>query len=160
MAILNQSSSAEPVPASTYMRSWQHTGLRMLRAQERVMQGIAKAAKLELKYGQDLVGSRLSLLELNATNTDARTGMAMREVEILMTMMRDVTEELNHSFADAAKLLTEGMEDTMRESEDALEEGFKKARDMARESTETGAGMAREGISRIQDVMPESDEKI
>jgi len=160
MAIFDQNLSPQPIPAGGYMRSWQKTGLRMLRAQERVMQGIAKAAKLEIKYGQDLVGSRMSLLDWNGTNTDARAGMAVREVESLMNMMRDVTEELNHSFADAAKLLTEGMEDTMRESEDALAEGFQQARDMARKSVDKGAEMSREGISRIQDVMPDDNAKI
>src|ERR1700756_208552 len=43
----------------TFVRNWQMTGLRVLRAQERMLHGMMSAARLEMQFGQDLIMNRM-----------------------------------------------------------------------------------------------------
>jgi len=90
------------------VRDWQLGAMRMLRAQERMMQGMMTAAKLEVRYSQELMASRMGMLDWESAKRGESSEHVTREFEKLSEMMREVMEELKGSFAEASKLLREG----------------------------------------------------
>ncbi|HQT46221.1 MAG: hypothetical protein B7X08_06785 [Acidocella sp. 20-63-7] len=90
------------------MTSWQQAGLRALRAQERVLHGMLNAARLEIQFGQDLMINRMTQLQMGAGKAQPSAPLGTQEVERLLTMVREVSEELSNSFSEATRLLAEG----------------------------------------------------
>jgi hypothetical protein len=113
--------NAAPLSPDVFLRGWQQAGSRMLRAQERLLHGVASAAKLEMRFGQELMESRLALLKWAETDSQTNAARTAQEVEKLMVMMHGVTKELRTGFADAAKLLAELPAEAPPESAPAVE---------------------------------------
>ncbi len=90
------------------MRDWQQSATRLLRAQERILRGIAGAARLEISYGQEVLNTRLALLHSDAAKPAAAGTQVSAEVEKLVALMHEVSDELRTSFSEAMQLLREG----------------------------------------------------
>jgi hypothetical protein len=132
MAQLNQ----ETFPAlnpEILMRNWQQSGMRMLRAQERMLTGIVNATRLEIQFGQDMLSRRAGLLKRDTTNPTQNTDYAVEEMKHFFTVFREVSEELQRGFADATKLLAEGAEPAIQE---VVHKGLKMQEDFAHKSTD------------------------
>jgi ElaB/YqjD/DUF883 family membrane-anchored ribosome-binding protein len=99
----------------TLVRNWQITGLRVLRAQERMLDGMMSATRLEMQFGQDLIMNRM-----------ARDRM--------ITMIREVTDELSSGFKEATQLLTETADEVIQDTAKAV----KATTDRAAEATQEG----------------------
>jgi hypothetical protein len=113
--------------SGTLMRVWQHNATRMLRANERLMNGVMSTAKLQIELGQEVLQHRLDRMNAVTQTPAPEAGKSMieqqtKELERLMHAMREMAEEMRTSFAEAAKLLFEDVEDdaaALRESADA-----------------------------------------
>jgi hypothetical protein len=90
------------------MRDWQQNATRLLRAQERILRGIAGAAQLEISYGQEVLSTRLALLHGDAPKPAAAGTQVSAEMEKLVALMKEVSDELRTSFTEAMQLLREG----------------------------------------------------
>jgi hypothetical protein len=99
----------------TFVRNWQMTGLRVLRAQERMLHGMMSAARLEMQFGQDLIMNRM--VRFNARGEEGGRGDgAFQELDRLITMIREVTEELRSGFNEATQLLTETADEAIQDT--------------------------------------------
>ena len=134
MENLNRSASLGPDKAplplgpAAFMHNFQHTGLQVLRAQERMMHGMVNAAKLEMKFAQELMTNRLALMKWDAASQQPSPQYATGEFERAIGMIREVAAELHNGFSEATQLLAEGKEPPLREA----------VRDAAQTSTQTG----------------------
>ncbi len=90
----------------TFVQNWQTTGVRMLRAQERMLHGMMSVARLEMQFGQELMNHMLRF-NTRSENGATRAGGAFQEFDRMITMMREVSEELRTGFSEATQLLTE-----------------------------------------------------
>jgi gas vesicle protein len=122
----------------TFVRNWQMTGLRVLRAQERMLHGMMSAARLEMQFGQDLLMNRMARFTPRSEN-GARTDGAFQEFDRMIAMMREVTEELRSGFSEATQLLTETADEAFRDT-------TKKAGQAAQALTDRGAEAVHESL--------------
>jgi hypothetical protein len=95
--------------AEKFMRDWQLNAMRVLRAQERMMQGMMAAARLEVRFGQELVSSRMGMLSFDNAERGETGNLAMQEYGKLTALLKEVNEELRGSFDEAVKLMREGV---------------------------------------------------
>lgn len=102
------SKAAVGFDAEKAARNWQLGATRALRAQERLVQGLVSALRLEFRFGQELLANRVSLLTLENAGTKNVGDYASGEFEKLTVLVKDLTEELQGSFTEALKLLQEG----------------------------------------------------
>jgi len=107
---------------AAFMVHWQKAGLQLMRAQERVLHGMLSAARAEVQFGHDLLIERMTSLNA-AAHGETQTGVP--EVERLLTMVREVTEELNTGFSEAAKMVAEGLSFALEEEMEETEAGAK-----------------------------------
>lgn len=117
------------------LRVWQNNAARMLRANERLMNGIMSTAKLQMELGQEVLQHRLDRMNTVAQTPAPEAGHSMieqqtREIERLMTVMREMAEEMRTSFADAAKLLFEDVEDDAAALRNSAEATTRQAQDI------------------------------
>src|ERR1700710_1459245 len=92
------------------LRNWQGSTERIMRANERLMQGFMSAAKMEMEFGQEMLQQRMAAMqEYFAQPAAGKLPKApdAAEIQRLMTMMRAVSEEMHESFNAAGKLLLE-----------------------------------------------------
>lgn len=94
---------------------------KALRAQERLLQGVAAAAALEWRYGQDFAARRLAFLKWDS-EVPAPSQRTLEEVEKFITLSREVAEELRGSITEAAKLLSDAPVEASPASPDETEE--------------------------------------
>lgn len=134
--------------------NFQQTGLRMLRAQERVLHGMANAARLEMKYGQDLLSSRLSLLDWH-NHSQPPAEHAAADFELTMTMLREVTEELRSGFTEAAKLLTEDAAPAVQEAVEKVNEALAESADQVKETAQAASAAVKKAAAKAKDADPE-----
>ncbi len=78
----------------------------MLRAQECMLHGIMSATRLEMQFCQDLIINRMARFNARSENSTRGDG-AFQEFDRMITMMREVSEELHAGFSEATHLLTE-----------------------------------------------------
>ena len=122
----------------TFVRNWQMTGLRVLRAQERMLHGMMSAARLEIQFGQDLLKNRMARFTPRSENR-ARTDGGFQEFDRMISMMRKVTEELRSGFSEATQLLTDTADEALRET-------TKKAGQTAQALADRGAEAVHESL--------------
>ena len=103
-AVQERTRAALAMMPETFVRNWQLTGLRVLRAQERMLHGMMSAARLEMQFGQDLLMNRMARFNASGDNGGRNEG-AFQEFDRMITMMREVTEELRTGFSEATQLL-------------------------------------------------------
>jgi hypothetical protein len=119
-ATQDRARAAMAVMPETFVRNWQITGLRVLRAQERMLHGMMSAARLEMQFGQDLLMSRMA--RLNARSEDGgHSDGAFQEFDRMITMMREVTEELRSGFNEATQMLTETADEATQKTGEAIQ---------------------------------------
>jgi len=166
MENLTQNSSS-PLNPENFMRNWQQTGMRILRAQERMLQGVTTAAKLEMRYSQEVMESRLSLLKWSETDMQDRTSYAKNEVDKLVTLMRDVTEELRTGFTEATRLLADATEEAVEHVKETAHAGAEEASSMmhqqaeaAQHYTQTAVEAARQTTARTQRNLAKASEVV
>jgi hypothetical protein len=92
------------------MGDWRERTLCMLRAQERMMQGMAAAARLELRFGQECWASRLGLLTGSWTEPGHASQQLADEMDRFITVLREMNDEMKACYAEAGKLLTSAAE--------------------------------------------------
>jgi hypothetical protein len=118
----------------TFVRNWQMTGLRVLRAQERMLYGMMSAARLEMQFGQDLIMNRMA--HFNARkDEEGRSEGAFQELDRLITMIREVTEELRSGFNEATQLLTETADEVIQDTTTKLGTATRAATDGVADAT-------------------------
>jgi hypothetical protein len=100
-----QDGASSGLHPETMLRNWQLTGIRIVRAQERMLHGMMRAAQLEMQFGQEFFAGRMALLG-NAGSHET-PDRATQELERMMAMLREVNEELRSGFVEATQLLTE-----------------------------------------------------
>src|ERR1700722_12234850 len=125
--------AALAIMPETFVRNWQLTGLRVLRAQERILHGMMSAARLEMQFGQDLLMNRVARLNARGEEGAHRDG-AFQEFDRMVTMMREVTEELRTGFNEATQLLTDAADETIQKTGAAVQATTNKAAEAAHES--------------------------
>jgi hypothetical protein len=138
----------------TFVRNWQMTGLRMLRAQERMLHGMMSAARLEMQFGQDLIMNRMARFNTRSENAPRGDG-AFQELDRMITMMREVTEELRTGFSEATQLLTEdadeSVQDSVKKASAATQSLADRTTDAAYESVQSGAKLAKRMTDTAED---------
>jgi hypothetical protein len=139
-----QAKMAQPLSPETFLRNWQEAGARMLRAQERMLHGMMSAARLELQFGQDFLSHRLETLQ--AGSASVRTDQAMKEIDRVTTLLREVNEELRTGFAEATKLLTEGtpMEEAGQHVTEAVDRASRRTEELVDDGLHKGAEAAKQ----------------
>lgn len=104
-----------------FMRYWQHSAVRMARANERIFHGMVAAVRREMELGQVLMQINLSALQptqlmVNANEVDSgKPARNMREIERVVTGLGEVSEEIWTSFGEAARLLFHDEEISFRD---------------------------------------------
>jgi len=140
-----------------FIQHFQKNTLRVLRAQERMMHGLVKAAQLEMRFGQELLHSRLELLGGKSMEARPATEHATGEIERILTMMREVTEELRSGFTDAARLLSEKADaqtkDAVESFAETLEDSVHDAEDVIQRGADAGAGFARRAAEQTDEAV-------
>ena len=124
------------ITPETFVRNWQLTGLKVLRAQERMLHGMMSAARLEMQFGQDLLTNRMARFNSRHEN-GARADGAFQEFDRMITMMREVTEELRNGFTEATQLLTETAEESLRDAQKAVQTVADKSAEAAHDSLQS-----------------------
>ena len=149
--------TSSPLNPETFMRNWQQTGMRILRAQERMLQGVTTAAKLEMRYSQEVMESRLSLLKWSETDMQDRSSYARQEVDKLVTLLRDVSEELRTGFSEATRLLANAAEEAVTHAKEAAHASAEEASSLMHQQAEaaqhysqTAVEAARQTTARTQ----------
>ncbi len=139
-----QTKSGRPLSPEAFLRNWQEAGARVLRAQERMLHGMMSAARLELQFGQDFLSHRLETLQ--AGSASGRTEQAMKEIDRVTTLLREVNEELRTGFSEATKLLTEGtpMEEAAQHVTEAVDQASRRTEDMVDDGLHKGAELAKQ----------------
>lgn len=127
-----------------FVKNWQQNTVRVLRAQERLMQGVAAAARVELRYGQELIANRLNFLKWDRTELPHAGDHAAQEVEKFAAVIREVTEELRNGLTEATKLLSEGAPENRREAVSH------KAEDVSRKVEEVEENAARKTTAPLK----------
>ncbi len=130
--------AALAIMPETFVRNWQMTGLKVLRAQERMLHGMMSAARLEMQFGQDLIMNRMARFNARGENGPRADG-AFQELDRMITLMREVTEELRSGFNEATQLLTET-------ADEAFKETVKSAGAAAHAATDKAAETAHESL--------------
>jgi hypothetical protein len=123
--------------SGTMMRVWQHNATRMLRANERLMHGIMSAAKLQIELGQEVLQHRLDRMQAGAPESAGHSMIEQqtKEMERLMAAMREISEEMRISFAEAAKLLFEDIEEDAKALRDSSAATVAQAQEIVRTAT-------------------------
>jgi ElaB/YqjD/DUF883 family membrane-anchored ribosome-binding protein len=120
----------------TFVRNWQITGLRVLRAQERMLHGMMSAARLEMQFGQDVIMNRMA--RFNGRSEDRTRGESgFQELDRLITMIREVTEELRSGFNEATQLLTDTADEVIEDTTKAAQATTDKAAEATQESLQS-----------------------
>lgn len=144
------------------MRNWQSRTIRVLRAQERLSQGMLAAARAELRFGQEFLTSRLGLLRWDAAEPGHMSEQAQRDLENLVSVMREVSEEIRSGFSEAAEMLR-GEPGAAAEEETgtagdvaARQEPEVSAKEAAEKAGERTAKMAEEAADRVEEAPREA----
>ena len=138
--------AALAIMPETFVRNWQMTGLRVLRAQERMLHGMMSAARLEMQFGQDLIMNRMARFS-SRPETGARADGAFQELDRMITLMREVTEELRSGFNEATQLLTETAEESIRDTtKKPCRRSTEKATEAAHESLQSSGKFTKKVI--------------
>ncbi|MBB5372377.1 hypothetical protein [Acidocella aromatica] len=87
------------------MDGWRERTVRVLRAQERMMQGMAATARLELRFGQECIFNRLGLFNGGWAEPGNASQQWAEEMGKFIDVIHEINEELRASFTDAGKLL-------------------------------------------------------
>jgi hypothetical protein len=87
------------------MDGWRNRTVRVLHAQERMMQGVAAAAQLELRFSQECIFSRLGLFNGSWVEPGNTSQQWAEEMNKFVAVIHEINEELRASFTDAGKLL-------------------------------------------------------
>jgi membrane carboxypeptidase/penicillin-binding protein PbpC len=131
-----------------YMRNLQRTSARMLRAQERVMQGLMQAGQLQMKFSQEFWASRGA-----ADRTDMRqdaSHVAVAETERVLSHLRDITATVQSGFKSALETLMDSAETTAQDAHDTSLTAAHAGIDAANQTVNrTGAAM-RQGAEEIK----------
>jgi len=90
------------------MEDWRQRTLCVLRAQERVMQGMAAAARLELRFGQECMASRFGLFTGSWAEPGHASQQLSEDMDKLVAVISEINDELKTTFLEAGKLLTNG----------------------------------------------------
>lgn len=96
-------------PANTF-DNWGHQSERMMRVQQRMLDGMMNIVKLEVQFGQDFVASRLALLTSGSETRPPTTGFVMEELDRSLTAMRKIGQEVQLTMSETAKILGEVLE--------------------------------------------------
>jgi ElaB/YqjD/DUF883 family membrane-anchored ribosome-binding protein len=126
------------------------TGLRVLRAQERMLHGMMSAARLEMQFGQDLIMNRMARFGSRPEN-GARADGAFQELDRMITMMREVTEELRSGFNEATQLLTDTAEEALRDTTKKAQAATEKAVEAAHESLQSSGKFTKKIVESAAD---------
>jgi|GEM_PF-3920367 methyl-accepting chemotaxis protein len=146
-----------------FVKNWQQNTVRVLRAQERLMQGVAAAVRAEMRYGQELMASRFNFLKWDSSELPHAGNGASQEMEKFAAVIREVTEELRNGFTEATKLLSEGASEDVREAAQKVtnlaEAASHKAEDVGRK-VEVASHKAEDAASKVEDTVEETGENV
>jgi len=156
-AVQDRTRAALAMMPEAFVRNWQLTGLRVLRAQERMLHGMMSAARLEMQFGQDLLMNRMARFNASGDNGGRNEG-AFQEIDRMITMMREVTEELRTGFSEATQLLTDTAEEvaqnTARKAGAAAQAAADNVADATHESLQNSGKFA----NKVVESTAEADE--
>ncbi len=154
--------SANALTAEVFLKNWQQTGLRILRAQERMLQGVASVARLEMQFGRELMENRLAMLKWGGANGEQRTTGPAQEIEKLTFLMREVTEELRSGFAEASQMLREGasqqLQETIGQASEAMKTNIGKGAEMFNKTSNAGTEMMNKSVAQGQETVSKAGE--
>jgi hypothetical protein len=138
-------SGAETVKheTKTGLGIWQNNAARMIRANERIIQGIMSAAKLQIEVGQDVLRHRVDRLQNTKPDTAPHTIIQhqTQDFQRMIGAMREVSEEWRTTFADAAKLLFEGSEEDFDKAQQAVENFARQSEDFVKKGQDVAASV-------------------
>ena len=150
--------AALAIMPETFVRNWQMTGLRVLRAQERMLHGMMSAARLEMQFGQDLLMNRMARFG-SRTENGGRADGAFQEFDRMITMMREVTEELRSGFNEATQLLTEAAEESIRDTTKKAQTATEKATEAAHETLQSSGKFTKKIVESANETATNNAEK-
>jgi hypothetical protein len=151
--------------AGTVMRVWQNNATRMLRANERLMNGMMSTAKLQIELGQEVLQHRLERMNAVTQTPAPEAGNSMiehqtKELERLMHAMREMTEEMRTSFAEAAKLLFEDVEVDAAALRDSAEATTRQAQDIVTAATSKALRKTEVVVDKAADTQAEVADQV
>jgi hypothetical protein len=138
-------SGAETVKyeAKTGINIWQNNAARMIRANERIIQGIMSAAKLQIEVGQDVLRHRVDRLQNTKPDTAPHSIIEhqTQDFQRIIGALREVSEEWRTTFAEASKLLFEGTDEDLNQAQQAMEDFAHKSAEFAKKGEDVAASV-------------------
>jgi uncharacterized phage infection (PIP) family protein YhgE len=148
-----------------YMRNMQRTSAKMLRAQERMMQGLTEAAQLQMKFTQEFWSKRGTLAR---EHTGAEAAHATtHEGESMMGVMREISETMQRSFTEAMQVMMENAQqmaedarETQKNATESLQQAGRSGMRAAQDVTESSMDRAQDNIGKVQDSMKQGMDRL
>ncbi len=88
-----------------FMRQWQARASKLLHAQERIAQGMAAAARAQLRYGQEYMVSHINMLHWDVVDAEHLSAQARKDIENFAALVKEVSGEIRNGFTEAGEIL-------------------------------------------------------
>ncbi|MGE4481640.1 hypothetical protein [Acidocella sp.] len=97
--------SGGPFNPDEFIRQWQSRAFMLLQAQERIVQGLAAAARAQLRFSQEFMLNRVNMLHWDAVDGEHLSEHARQEIEHLGALIHEVSDEIRTCFNEAGEML-------------------------------------------------------
>lgn len=87
------------------MRQFQARTANLLQAQERLFQGLGAAMRAQLRFSQEYLASRMTLMQWNQLDPTHVSDLVQRDIEQAQALAKEISDELRESFTEAGALL-------------------------------------------------------
>ncbi|WP_026438724.1 hypothetical protein [Acidocella facilis] len=87
------------------MRQFQARTANLLQAQERLFQGLGAAMRAQMRFSQEYLASRMTLMQWNQLDPTHVSDLVQRDIEQAQALAKEISDELRESFTEASTLL-------------------------------------------------------
>jgi hypothetical protein len=91
-----------------FVHQWQARASRLLHAQERIAQGLAAAARAQLRYGQEYMVNHINMLHWDVVDAEHLSVQARKDIEGFAALIKEISSEIRDGFTEANELLEAG----------------------------------------------------
>ena len=88
-----------------FVHQWQARASKLLHAQERIAQGLAAAARAQLRYSQEYMINHANMMHWDAVDAEHLSAQARKDIENFAAMVKEMSGEIRGGFAEAGEML-------------------------------------------------------
>ena len=88
-----------------FVHQWQARASKVLHAQERIAQGMAAAARAQLRYNQEYMVNHMNMLHWDVVDAEHLSVQARKDIENFAALVKEISGEIRSGFAEAGELL-------------------------------------------------------